>query len=111
MTESPFTIAVPEEQLELLRKKLALVRLPDELQGAGWDYGVPLADMRRIVEYWKDGYNWRKAEAAINAELPMFTRDIDIEGHGTLNIHYVHKRSHVQRAVPLLFVHGCTRNP
>ena len=52
-------------------------------------------------------YDWRAEEAALNKELPMFTRDISVEGHGALNIHYVHRRSTVRGAVPLLFVHGC----
>ncbi len=105
-TEQPFTLAVPDADLDFLRKKLELVRLPDELDGAGWDYGVPLADIKRLVAYWKDGFDWRKAEAEIN-KLPMFTRDIEVEGFGTLNIHYVHQKSDVKNAIPLLFVHGC----
>jgi hypothetical protein len=39
----------------------------------------------------------------------MFTRDIQVEGFGVLNIHYVHQRSQVQGAIPLLFVHGCVQ--
>lgn len=38
----------------------------------------------------------------------MFTRDIAVEGHDTLNVHYVHARSKIEGAIPLLFVHGCT---
>jgi hypothetical protein len=108
MSEAPFTIAVPEADVVLLRDKLALTRLPDELEGAEWDYGTPLADVRRLVERWRGGYDWRAAAAALNAELPMFTRDVDIDGHGALNVHYVHKKSAAPDAVPLLFVHGCT---
>ena len=107
-SEQPFTVAVPDDALALLRAKLDTVRFPDELDGAGWDYGVPLADVQRLVTRWKEGFDWRKTEAEINA-LPMFTRDIDVEGFGTLNIHYVHKKSEVANAIPLLFVHGCER--
>ncbi|KAI0655829.1 alpha/beta-hydrolase [Cubamyces menziesii] len=104
-TEQPFRISVSEADLELLHKKLELFRFPDELDGAGWDYGAPLDDIKRLVARWRDGFDWRKAEAEIN-KLPMYTRDIEIEGHGTLNIHYVHQRSTVKDAIPLLFVHG-----
>ncbi|KAI0371210.1 alpha/beta-hydrolase [Pilatotrama ljubarskyi] len=103
--EVPFKVSVPEAEIELLRKKLELTRFPDELDEAGWEYGVPLADVRRLVARWKDGFDWRKSEAAIN-ELPQFTRDIEVEGFGTLNIHYVHAKSEVANAVPLLFIHG-----
>jgi hypothetical protein len=66
-----------------------------------------LADVKRLVAYWKDQFNWRDHEAQINEELPQFTRDIEVEGFGALNIHYVHKKSSVATAIPLLFVHGC----
>jgi hypothetical protein len=106
MSETSFKIAVPDDNLALLRAKLDLVTFPDELQDAGWNYGAPLADIRRLVARWKDGYKWRKHEAELN-QLPQFTRDIDVDGHGTLNIHYVHQKSDVVDAIPLLFVHGC----
>ena len=105
-SEKPFKVAVPDAEIELLQKKLALVRFPDELNGAGWDYGSPLADVKRLTEHWKSGFDWRKAEASINT-LPMFTRDIEVDRFGTLNVHYVHQVSDVKNAIPLLFVHGC----
>ncbi|KAH6897522.1 epoxide hydrolase [Coprinopsis sp. MPI-PUGE-AT-0042] len=105
-SEQPFRIAVSDADIDLLNKKLQLTRFPDELEDSGRDYGAPLKDLQRLVAYWKGGYDWRKHEAALNAELPQFTRDVDIEGHGTLNVHYVHKKSQAVDAIPLLFVHG-----
>ena len=106
MSETPFTIQVADSDLELLCKKLELTHLPDELDDAGWDYGSPLTDIRRLVNRWKNGFDWRASEATIN-KLPQFTRDIEVEGFGALNIHYVHKRSEVESSIPLLFIHGC----
>ncbi|KAH9939031.1 alpha/beta-hydrolase [Epithele typhae] len=103
--EQPFTLNVPDADLNLLRQKLKNTRFPDELDEAGWEYGVPLADVKRLVARWQDGFDWRESEAAINA-LPQFTRDIEVEGFGTLNIHYLHQKSEEKNAVPLLFVHG-----
>ena len=108
LMEYPFQIAIPDSQLALLRQKLNLTTLPTELEEAGWSYGAPLGDIQRLVNRWKDGYDWRKHEAQLNAELPQYTRDIEVEGFGMLNIHYVHKRSEEKNAIPLLFVHGCT---
>ena len=108
--ETPFNIAIPDSDLDLLKRKLELHRFPDELEGSEWDYGVPLAEMERLTNYWKDVYipdKWREEEAKLNQELPQFTRGIDVEGFGTLNIHYVHQESKVVDAIPLLFVHGC----
>jgi hypothetical protein len=112
-TEAPFTIAIPDNDLEFLRKKLELTRLPDELEEAGHEYGAPLADVQRLAKYWQDEYlpKWREHEAKLNEDLPQFTRDIEVEGFGTLNIHYVHKKSEVADAIPLLFVHGCEWSP
>ncbi len=105
--ESPFKISIPEDKLKLLQQKLAFVTFPDELEDSGTKYGAPLKDIQRLVARWKDGFDWRAQEAALNAELPQFTRDIEVEGFGVLNVHYVHERSEVESAVPLLFVHGC----
>ncbi|KAA1474380.1 alpha/beta-hydrolase [Dentipellis sp. KUC8613] len=104
--EVPFKIAIPDGALTLLHEKLAVTRFPNELEDAGWEYGAPLDDVRRLGVRWKNGFNWRAQEAKLNAELPMFTRNLDVEGHGTLNVHYVHKRSEVEAAIPLLFIHG-----
>lgn len=106
MGVQPFTLSVSDADLELLRKKLEITRFPDEVEGAGWDYGVQLADVQRLVARWKDGYDWRAAEAKIN-EIPQFTTNVKVDGFGTLNVHFVHQRSEVKNAIPLLFVHGC----
>ncbi len=106
-TEKPFKIAILDEDVALLKKRLELTRFPDELENVGLDYGSPLKDIQRLVAYWKDGYDWKKHEAQLNDELPQFTRDIEVEGFGSLNVHYIHKKSDVQSAIPLLFIHGC----
>ena len=110
MPSEAFQISVPDDAVALLRRKLSDARFPDEIDAAGWDYGVPLSDLKRLVDKWRDSYDWRAHERELN-KLPMFTRDIEVEGFGVLNIHYVHQRSEVQGAIPLLFVHGCTSMP
>ncbi|KAI0247252.1 alpha/beta-hydrolase [Lactifluus subvellereus] len=104
-SEQPFQITIPEEALALLKRKLEDARLPDEINEADWAYGAPLADIRRLTERWKDGYDWRAHERELNG-LPMFTRSVEVERFGELNVHYVHQRSAVEGAIPLLFVHG-----
>ncbi|KAK7685017.1 hypothetical protein QCA50_011852 [Cerrena zonata] len=104
--EKPFRIAVPDSELELLRHKLLLTRFPDELENVGRLHGASLTDIKRLAQRWSSGFDWRTQEAKLNEELPQYTRDIDVDGFGTLNIHYVHKRSTVSCAIPLLFVHG-----
>ncbi|EEB90663.1 hypothetical protein MPER_11099 [Moniliophthora perniciosa FA553] len=85
--EVRFAIAIPEEKLDSLKQNLDQASFTDELEDAQWKYGVPLADLQRLVARWKDGYNWRQEEAEINDALRQFTRDIRVDDtHGALNI-------------------------
>ena len=102
----PSTIYVPDSKLEQLHKKLEAAEFPDELDEAGWNYGAPLADVKRLAAYWKDHYNWREQEAKLN-ELPNFRAAIAVDGFETLDIHFLHQRSDIPGAIPLLFCHGC----
>jgi hypothetical protein len=63
----PTPIHVPEKVLEDLRARLALTRPPLDEGNEDWYYGVPASYLGELVAYWRDGYDWRKAEAAINA--------------------------------------------
>ncbi|KAI9435128.1 Alpha/Beta hydrolase protein [Lactarius indigo] len=108
-SEQPFKIAVSDDALALLKRKLDDTRLPDEVNNAEWAYGTPLADIKRLVNRWKDGYDWRTHERKLNA-LPMFTRTIAVDGFGELSVHYVHQKSAAKGAIPLLFVHGWPGN-
>jgi hypothetical protein len=105
----PFSIAVPDDQVHELRAKLDLTRLPDELDlpaGQEWEWGIPLAVLKPLVDYWRTQYDWRKVEEHINRTLPQFTTYIDSLKHGPQEIHFVHKRSNNPAATPLIFVHG-----
>lgn len=104
---TPYTVAVSDDRLDRLRKKLELTEFPDELDDAGWDYGVPLAEVKRLTAYWKDGFDWKKQEAEIN-KLPQYQTKITVDGYEALNIHFIHQKSDNPKAIPLLFLHGCT---
>ena len=95
-----FRIDVAQTQLDDLRDRLAATRWPDELPGAGWSYGVPAGYARRLAEYWRTGFDWRAAEAQLNA-FPQFTTRIDGQ-----NIHFLHVRSPEPDALPLIITHG-----
>ena len=102
----PYTISVLDEKLTSLTQKLSSATFPDELDDAGWDYGAPLADIKRLVKYWQESYDWRKQEAEIN-KLPNYRTKIQVDGFETLDIHFVYQKSEIEGAIPLLFVHGC----
>lgn len=103
---TPYTIDVPHWKLDDLERRLAQVKFPeDELEGAGWDYGAPMPDVKRLIAYWRDQFDWPKAQEKLN-RLPQFTTEIQCDGFESLNIHFLHKKSDVEGAIPLLFVHG-----
>lgn len=102
---TPFTINISDSKIEDLKQRLALARFPDELDEAGWDLGAPLADVKRFTTYWRDKYVWRTAEAQLN-KLPHFITPIQVDGFDPINIHFLHQKSKVASAIPLLFVHG-----
>jgi microsomal epoxide hydrolase len=95
-----FRIDIPQRELDDLRARLAATRWPAELPGVGWTRGVPLGYLRDLAEYWRTSYDWRAAEAELNA-FPQFLTEID----GT-NVHFLHVRSPEPDAVPLLITHG-----
>lgn len=101
MTEiKPFHIDVPQTDLDDLQRRLADVRWPDEPAGIGASRGVPLADTRDLVEYWRNTFDWRAQEKRLNA-FPQFTTEIDGQ-----TFHFVHVRSGAPDALPVLLTHG-----
>ncbi|KAI0007819.1 alpha/beta-hydrolase [Xylariaceae sp. FL0662B] len=101
----PYTIAVDDSRLGDLKLRLSLAKFPDELNEAGWDMGAPLADIKRLTKHWHESYDWKAAERELN-KWPHFVTDIQCDGFEPLAIHFVHVRSEVKGAIPLLFIHG-----
>jgi pimeloyl-ACP methyl ester carboxylesterase len=95
-----FRIHVDDSVLEDLRRRLAQTRFPDQIEGTGWEYGIPLDYVRELVDYWRDKYDWRAQEARLN-ELAHFRSRIDGQ-----SIHFIHARSRHAGAFPLIISHG-----
>jgi pimeloyl-ACP methyl ester carboxylesterase len=100
MEMRPFVVEVAQAALDDLRERLARTRWPDEVEGAGWDYGASLAYMRELVAYWRTAFDWRAAERAMNA-LPHFRAQVDGVG-----VHLIHQRGRGPAPMPLLITHG-----
>ena len=96
----PFRIQVADQVLADLKVRLRQTRFPDEVAGAGWDYGTNLDYLKELVGYWRDRYDWRAQERRLN-QLPQFKTNID-----GLDIHFMHRRSSVPGALPLVMLHG-----
>jgi pimeloyl-ACP methyl ester carboxylesterase len=96
----PFEVHVDHAVLEDLHLRLAHARLPDQIEGTGWEYGMPMGYLGQLVEYWRDSYDWRSEEARLN-EFDHYRTSID----GQL-IHFIHAESAHPDARPLLLTHG-----
>ncbi len=99
MPAEPFTIAVPQKNLDDLRSRLLLTRWPDHVQ-AGWDYGTDPAYLRELVDYWIERFDWRLQERRLNA-FPHFRATVDHFG-----LHFIHQRGVGLQRMPLLLLHG-----
>ncbi|WP_344670144.1 epoxide hydrolase family protein [Catenulispora yoronensis] len=96
----PFRIAVPQSAVDDLHRRLRDTRWPEGLPEVAWQRGVPPNYLRELAEYWRTGYDWRAAEAELNA-IPQFRVEID-----GAPIHFLHVRSPEPDATPLLITHG-----
>jgi pimeloyl-ACP methyl ester carboxylesterase len=96
----PFHFEIPEEQIDDLRRRIAATRWPSKELVPDRSQGVQLATLQELARYWETDYDWRKAEAKLNA-LPHFTTEID-----GVEIHFIHVRSRHENALPLIMTHG-----
>jgi epoxide hydrolase len=99
-TPRRFTVQVPDAAVEDLRARLRRTRWPDRETVDDWSQGVPLGYVRELCTYWADDYDWRTAEQRLNA-YPQFMLELF-----DLDIHFLHVRSPVPDALPLVITHG-----
>jgi pimeloyl-ACP methyl ester carboxylesterase len=99
-TIRPFTIDIPDADLEDLRARIAATRWADKETVDDASQGVQLAAMQALARYWETEYDWRRCEARLNS-VPNFITEID-----GLDIHFVHVRSKHEDALPVLVCHG-----
>ncbi|MDQ5850012.1 MAG: epoxide hydrolase 1 [Pseudomonadota bacterium] len=96
----PFTFRAAEADLDDLRRRIAATRWSDRETVTDRSQGTQLAKLQELIRYWGTDYDWRKAEAKLNA-LPQFITTID-----GLDIHFIHVRSRHPDALPVIITHG-----
>ena len=96
----PFRVNVTDDQLVDLRRRIVATRWPDRETVNDRSQGVQLAEFKEMVLYWGTDYDWRKAEAKLNA-FPQFITTID-----GVDIHFIHVRSRHPNALPIIITHG-----
>ncbi|NYT96440.1 epoxide hydrolase family protein [Salinispora sp. H7-4] len=97
---TPCRIDIAQDRLDDLRERLERTIWPAPLPGDDWDTGVPTGWLRELADHWRTGYDWRAAEARLNA-YPQFTTVIDGQ-----RVHFLHVRSPEPDAFPLVLTHG-----
>src|SRR5205823_8718748 len=97
---TPFKIAIPQSDIDGLRRRLEQTRWPDRETVEDWTQGAPLAKVRALCDHWRGRYDWRACEARLNA-LGQFRTTLD-----GLGIHFLHVRSPNPDAMPLIITHG-----
>ena len=96
----PFRCEIPESVLDDLRERLARTRFPDEVNDENWSYGTDLTYLKELCAHWRDKFDWRAQEAALNV-FDQFKTEID-----GLSLHFIHARSPHEDAMPLVITHG-----
>jgi pimeloyl-ACP methyl ester carboxylesterase len=96
----PFHLDTSDEALDDLGRRIAATRWPSKELVTDRSQGVQLATIQELARYWTTEYDWRRAEAKLNA-LPQFTTEID-----GLDIHFIHVKSQHENALPLIMTHG-----
>jgi pimeloyl-ACP methyl ester carboxylesterase len=96
----PFRFTASDEALADLRRRIGATNWPDRETVTDTTQGVQLATMQKLARYWEKEYDWRKAEAKLNA-YPQFITNID-----GLDIHFIHVRSKQSNALPVIITHG-----
>ncbi|KQY07703.1 hydrolase [Mycobacterium sp. Root135] len=96
----PYPIAVAQEHLDDLQRRLESARWPAEIDGAGGDYGTDQAFLRTVIDRWANGYDWRRTESELNG-WGSFTTVAAGQ-----RVHFLHTRSADPDAIPLVLTHG-----
>lgn len=95
-----FKVHFPDKDLQDLKNRVKATIWPEAEVVGDASQGVPQATMKKLANYWVKDYDWRRAEAKLNA-LPQFTTRID-----DVDIHFIHVRSKHKNALPVIITHG-----
>jgi microsomal epoxide hydrolase len=97
---TPFSLHVGDDVLADLKSRLTRVRWPDEVPDNHWKYGTDLPYLQSLVDYWRDGYEWRKHEARLNAFKQY---KVKLAG---IDVHFIREEGKGPKPMPLLISHG-----
>ncbi len=100
ITVEPFLPIFDQADIDDLKARLKLTRLPEAETVGDWDQGIPLEYVHDLLIYWQTGYDWNRC-TDILTPYPQFRAEID-----GLKIHFLHVKSPRADASPLIMTHG-----
>lgn len=100
MTVSPFQLQIPQADIDDLRQRIARMRWPSDVDNSNWQYGFNGDYLQSLAKSWREDFDWRKQEAAIN-RFPQFMADVD-----GVPVHFIHQRGQGPNPLPLIIHHG-----
>lgn len=100
MQIEPFQIAVPDADIDELRRRIRATRWAPATPSPAWQQGADSAWLRELAQYWAERFDWREAERKLN-RLPQFLAEV--EGQ---RVHFVHRRGVGPACYPLVVTHG-----
>ena len=96
----PFKIDVSIDDINDLRTRIESTRWPEKETVNDWNQGTPLSYMKEIGDYWIKDYDWKERENFYNS-FDQYITTID-----ELDIHFIHVKSEIEDATPLIMSHG-----
>jgi pimeloyl-ACP methyl ester carboxylesterase len=103
-TIRPFQLAITEEKIADLRRRLAATRWPQPV-ARDYSHGQALSLVRELAAYWAEGFDWHAQEARLN-RYPQFVTEVDGQ-----TVHFIHVKSPEPKAFPLILTHGWPSSP
>lgn len=102
----PFVLAIPDSEIDDLKRRLARTRFPNEPRGNDtWSWGTNLSYMERLIAHWRDAFDWRAVERALN-RFPQYRATLTDTAGEDHTIHFVYERGSGPRPRPLILTHG-----
>ncbi|KAI1136025.1 alpha/beta-hydrolase [Hypoxylon sp. FL0543] len=102
---TPYKISIPPCDVDELNQKLSKARFPEVVDNGNWERGPPIQNIRRITNHWRESFSWPRFEEKLN-QLPNYEATISVDGFEPFQLHFVHQKSPVPDAIPLVIFHG-----
>ena len=96
----PFKLKIKDNEIEDLYTRLSNTRLPDQAPGEPWKTGTDLKWFKKLLEYWKNDFDWKTSESKLNS-FPQFKTEIS-----DIDVHFLHCEGKGKKNIPLLLMHG-----